>query len=479
MSEMYCGTGSWKGPKPGDPDMTNINLWVTPAFGGNDVEWSYPGLNPEAVLHTILYRSTSPEVGTAVRHKIASGNFFYDKSTSATPIEYYYWIQMVSVNGTYGEMIGPRSATAKPAIADLIEQLSGEIDEGFLNQRLKQTIDQIELNRLNTQQAIEDLLAGDETLAITLDQVQQQTDDAVALLNAEVRVRTSADEALIASLNSMYAEVNGNIASLTQDQLLLANELDAIALFAQNIEAMVGTTSSQLQNEIDLRASQTAALGSSVSTLQADVAGNKSAIQTIQTTQASHDSSISSLSTTVQSTIPGQIASVKTGLETSIETLGGRVTNIGALYTAQVDVNGMVGGFGVYNNGTTVEAGFNVDRFWVGRATTKIKPFIIDGSQVFINEAVINKLTFDKLRAADGSLIVQNGKIKASYLEIGGDIQSTNFVTNSTGWRLQQNGNFEINGSVAGQGRLQMTNRAIKVFDGNGTLRVQLGDLNA
>src|SRR5690606_28349365 len=125
--------------------------WVTPAFGGNDVEWSYPGLNPEAVLHTILYRSTSPELGTAVRYKIVSGNFFYDKSTSATPIEYYYWIQMVSVNGTYGEMIGPRSATAKPAIADLIEQLSGEIDEGFLNQRLKQTIDQIELNRLGTQ----------------------------------------------------------------------------------------------------------------------------------------------------------------------------------------------------------------------------------------------------------------------------------------------------------------------------------------
>jgi hypothetical protein len=58
-------------------------------------------------------------------------------------------------------------------------------------------------------------------------------------------------------------------------------------------------------------------------------------------------------------------------------------------------------------------------------------------------------------------------------------LQSTDYVAGQQGWRLDKAGTFEINGSVAGQGRMQMTNRALKVFDANNVLRVQLGDLTA
>ena len=50
-----CGVGGWGGPLPGDPDNNSV-LTATPAFGGIDVSWSYPGTNPQAVAHTVLYR---------------------------------------------------------------------------------------------------------------------------------------------------------------------------------------------------------------------------------------------------------------------------------------------------------------------------------------------------------------------------------------------------------------------------------------
>lgn len=72
---------------------------------------------------------------------------------------------------------------------------------------------------------------------------------------------------------------------------------------------------------------------------------------------------------------------------------------------------------------------------------------------------------------------IQNGTV--SFLKVGDDVQSTNYIEGQTGWRLAKNGNLEFNGPVAGGGRLTMTNRAIKVYDENGVKRVQLGDLSA
>ena len=142
-------------------------------------------------------------------------------------------------------------------------------------------------------------------------------------------------------------------------------------------------------------------------------------------------------------------------------------------------MNGLVGGFGVFNDGTTVEAGFNVNTFWVGSsAGNKRRPFIIEGGVTYIDDAAINRLTFDKLRAQDGSLIVEDGKIKASYIHadqlIVNDIESDNYVANTLGWALRPNGVLEINGAASG-GRMQITQQLIRIYDANGVLRVRMG----
>lgn len=81
--------------------------------------------------------------------------------------------------------------------------------------------------------------------------------------------------------------------------------------------------------------------------------------------------------------------------------------------------------------------------------------FFVYNGQVFIDDAFI-----------------QNGSI--TNAKIGSYIQSNNYVSNSQGWKLDKNGNFEING-VAGGGRMLISSTLISIYDSNNVLRVRMG----
>lgn len=366
-----CGTGGGSLPLPGDPSNHSL-ITATPAFGGIDVEWVFPSSNPHAVAQTFLIRGTSPHFENANRRFVVGGNFFHDRV--ADGITYYYWLQILTINGNYLEPIGPASAQAKPLIEDMIELLTGEIDRGILAQALKNELDQISIinsNLLNEITARED---SSITLAQALQDVQNGIAQALTFITTEINSRTTADSAL-----------------------------------AEQI-------------------------------------------------------------TLVGSTLGDEYAAVIQTMQTAINTIDGTVS---ALWTAQVNVNGMIGGFGLVGTGQSVEAGFDVDRFWVGRTngTSRRKPFIIDGNTVYIDEAAINKLTFSKLRDEAGSFIVQNGRIQAAYIrvnsasiddasitnaKIGGSLFSANFVNGVSGWFLGQDGYLQAN-NIYARGDIQAT----------------------
>lgn len=412
-----CGTGGWSGPKPGDPNTTNMLITATPAYGGIDVNWTYPDIHPEAVAFTTIYRSLLPATETATILRAAvQGSFYFDRSEVDTPVQYYYWIKVTSIYGTESEMIGPAWATAMPQIGQMIEILTGQIDAGVLAQSLKQEIDRIQLNSLNIDQELIDRAANDDALGVRINFVGAHSEETRALLMEEVLARTSANEAFVQTINTLYADVNGNIAALQVKQTAMASDIAALAQQVTNLEAQVGE----------------------------------------------------------------DLAQVLVTMETKINTVDGKVTDIGARWTAQVNVNGLVGGFGVYNNGSFIEAGFDVDRFWVGRTgADNRKPFIIENSVVYIDDAAINKLTFDKLRSSDGSFIVQNGKIQAQYLEVNqltvNEAMSTNYVQGVSGWYLAPGGWFELNSSVPGQGRSLIQGGNFYTYYASGRLATALG----
>lgn len=372
----FCGTGGWTGPKPGDPDNNSV-LTATPAFGGIDIAFTYPATNPHAVAYTKLYRGITPNFGEAIHSVVLHGNTYYDKLDSGT--QYWYWIQIVSVNGTVGDVIGPATAVARPLINDLIVQLTGAIDSGVLAQSLRTEIDKITLNYGDLIGRLQSVSGDNAALSQALANVQQGIAEALALVIDERSIRQSGQTALIEQIDVIAALNEENAAAiLVQEEVSVSRD----AAYAQRIEEVLATVNDSLA----------------------------AAVQTLNQAIADSNGAMAQQLSTAQTTLGNQIAGVQTTLQANIDTVGDTVTEIGALYSAKVSVNGLIGGFTVYNDGTEVEAGFDVDRFWVGRTgPDKKKPFIIQDDEVFINEAAINQLTITKLRDESGRLVVENG----------------------------------------------------------------------
>lgn len=352
-STTACGTGLGSVVLPGDPNNNSV-VSATPAFGGIDVSWSLPTTNAFAVAHTKIYRGVLDNFNSAVLITVAGGNEYFDKTPGATSLEYFYWIQFVSVNGTIGDLIGPASAVARPTIEQVIEQLTDQIDYGTLATALKAKIDDVTLNYQELLSEVTGRLAAETIISQTMLALQTDVDNALLYVNEEITARQDGDSALVQQINTVAATSENDLAVVQQ-------------------------------------------------TLQASIG------------------------------------------------------ELGALYHVKVGVNGLVGGFGIYNDGTSVEAGFDVDTFWVGRTgPDKKKPFIISGGEVFISQAVIQNASITTAKIADAAITA--AKI--------GSIALTGV------------GNFSVKSGATGQ-RMEMDSQVIKVFDSNGTLRVKLGNLSA
>lgn len=262
-----CGTGGWTGPLPGDPDNNSI-LTATPAFGGIDVTWTYPVINPFAVAHTLLYRSPTPNFNGSMERQVVAGNFFYDKLDNGST--YYYWIKIVSINGTVGELIGPASATARPLIEDLIEQLTGKIDNGVLAVALKNEFSRVSALDMAVQTALTTALNGDAALAAALIGVQTSTDAVFASVADEIAARIAANVALVDALNAHASAIAGHVVDLVNadlaeaDARIEAASLESIARTAQVQQAAYATLDAALAvNNAELNMASTVAIARS------------------------------------------------------------------------------------------------------------------------------------------------------------------------------------------------------------------------
>lgn len=367
---IVCGTGGWTGPRPGDPDNASV-LSANGVYGGIAVSWTYPSTNSHAVAHALLYRNSSSDRDSALNIAVVAGNSYFDKQDAPTLC--FYWIRIVSINGTTGDWIGPVSATSKTRAEGILEDLTGQISAGVLAISLREDIDKITLNYQDLLSEIRNRIAGDGALSLALEDLQAGVTQAMAFVHEEINTRIDGENALAQQV-SVIAALNAN-----------------------NASAII--------NEATARVTADGAHTQQINALYAATDTNAAAVITETNARTNADSALASQITTAQSTLGDQIASVQTGLQTNINTVDGKVTSIGALYTAKVSVNGLVGGFGIYNNGHTVEAGFDVDRFWIGRtASDKVLPFIIDAGTVYINKARIRNADIDTLKIAGGAV---------------------------------------------------------------------------
>ncbi|VFR82801.1 Phage tail fiber protein [plant metagenome] len=144
------------------------------------------------------------------------------------------------------------------------------------------------------------------------------------------------------------------------------------------------------------------------------------------------------------------------------------VNQLAAMYTIKTQITSggrtyLAGiGVGVENNEGIIESQVLVaaDRFAVihPNGTTTTVPFVIQGGQVFMNQAFI----------ADGT--ITNAKI-------GQVIQSDNYVAGVQGWRIDKAGGFEMNGLGSGY-RVVIRNNGFYLYQtGSSTPIIELGEL--
>ena len=242
--------------------------------------------------------------------------------------------------------------------------------------------------------------------------------------------------------------------------LALKGELDAIP----GLEG-------DLAVEIADRIAAHLALSATVTSLNGQVVAAVADVNAFNIQRIADNGVLAADITAVSAGLGSDLAAVETDLTAVLEVQDGKVIAIGARYTAVTTVNGLIGGFGVYNDGTSVEAGFDVDTFWVGKSlpmwltatsytignirslgganwrcilahtssalnkpptlpttvntwwtidNSRRKPFIIDADVVYMDQAAIKELTFTKLRDEANAVIVEDGKIKADKISTKG-----------------------------------------------------------
>lgn len=262
---------------------------------------------------------------------------------------------------------------------------------------------------------------------------------------------TTTVESLDGKVTSTASELRSLTASARQDDGT-GDLSDALNLWKNT---------AMIQSESVARANEDGAMASTIETLTAQVNENTALVVQESVARATADSVNASYTTAVQASLNQTNATVQTNSQ-AIATLDGKVA---ASYSIKLGVTqdgryyGAGMGIGIENTpaGMQSQVIFLADRFSIMNTASGVTaaPFVVNGSQVIINNALIGDATIGFAKIAD-------------------NLQSTNFVSGWAGWALTKGGYLELNGS-GGTGRLCISNNTVLVYDANGVLRVRLG----
>ena len=302
--------------------------------------------------------------------------------------------------------------------------------------------------------------------ASRMSSIEASVDDVDARVTSEATARSDADTALGSRIDSVEGSVADNTAAIQSESTARANADEALGQRIDTVVVDVAGNQSAIQSEITARANADTALGSRIDTVQATAGDNATAIQSEITARADADTALGNQINTVQSQLGDDIASVQQQTQTNIDEQKDRIN---AMWTLRTDVNGLVGGMGLANDGQQVDMAFRADLLSIappGLPQNAVVPFIVKGSTTYLKEAMIESLTFSKMTDDSGTFVVQNGKLKAKYVQadqlVVSQGQSTNYLPGARGWKLTPTGgeiNFPIQfNSIQGAGALASKN---------------------
>ncbi|WP_254388810.1 host specificity protein J [Vibrio cholerae] len=213
----------------------------------------------------------------------------------------------------------------------------------------------------------------------------------------------SRDEALAQSITQLSANIDENTAKILFEQTVRADTDSALAQQISVLSAQVGEATAAIANEQIVRSEADSALAQQIQTISAQVDDAEAVIQQTSEALVELDGSIkANWQVKTQVTADGKVVQAGMGLGASI----------GADGTVRSEFLVMADTVGFLN---TIN----------GQIHT---PFVFDtvNDTVYLSSAIIGNATI-------------------SFAKIANDIQSTNYQAGVSGWRLDKNGNAELN----------------------------------
>ncbi|MFU3981999.1 phage tail protein [Pseudomonas aeruginosa] len=452
------------------------------------LEWAFPASGAADTAYTEIQQSVTP--GGSEQNATALGLFAYPTDTHtltslAAGARLAFRGRLIDRTGNVGPWSAWVDGISSTDASEYNELITKEYVESALGEQFFADIDQMQVDISGLQDQIDnltDVLAYDPTKTYAKNDIVRvgnrlyQAKQAVPLNASPPNATYWADIGQsIETANGLAQQVATNTADITEldgKVEAAASSLDVLQAAArrepatgEKADALKGwDTIARAATEVTVRANEDEAQAKRTSLLEARTATAEGRITTVEQVTASDRQATAQRIDQLSAEVGSNSAAIQTTSQ-AVASLDG---NVQALYSVklQAHANGQSYAAGWqlgFDSGTSVTTmAFQADRFlWFNSSSGQtVAPVSIVGGQMFINNAMIQ----------DGS--ITNAKI-------GNVIQSTALGANGEPlWKLDKAGSLTMNSATSG-GFMRQTAEAVKVYDANLVLRVQIGNLDA
>ncbi|HBO6789153.1 TPA: phage tail protein [Pseudomonas aeruginosa] len=452
------------------------------------LEWGFPASGAADTAYTEIQQSVTP--GGSEQNATALGLFAYPTDTHtltslAAGARLAFRGRLIDRTGNVGPWSAWVDGISSTDASEYNELITKEYVESALGEQFFADIDQMQVDISGLQDQIDnltDVLAYDPTKTYAKNDIVRvgnrlyQAKQAVPLNASPPNATYWADIGQsIETANGLAQQVATNTADITEldgKVEAAASSLDVLQAAArrepatgEKADALKGwDTIARAATEVTVRANEDEAQAKRTSLLEARTATAEGRITTVEQVTASDRQATAQRIDQLSAEVGSNSAAIQTTSQ-AVASLDG---NVQALYSVklQAHANGQSYAAGWqlgFDSGTSVTTmAFQADRFlWFNSSSGQtVAPVSIVGGQMFINTAMIQ----------DGS--ITNAKI-------GNVIQSTALGANGEPlWKLDKAGSLTMNSATSG-GFMRQTAEAVKVYDANLVLRVQIGNLDA
>ncbi|MCB8889920.1 TipJ family phage tail tip protein [Vreelandella malpeensis] len=284
-----------------------------------------------------------------------------------------------------------------------------------LSERLEALSAEFGGNLATVRDRITALTDADSALAQSFLELDAAFEASRSALSTELTALSTAQRALTRRVETAESTLGDNTGSIETIEQTLAGE-EAVNVFRRlALQAQALGNAAQHDVTVVVEATERQALAAEQNRLSAKVGENEALNESRYSALSTENSATSARVEQVRAEANGKFANVEQELMAIVDPKGGVV----ARYLVTTEVNGKKAMIGMQADGTTAEIMLIADQTAIINPVNGqlVTAFVVSDGRVVIRDALIASLGVEKLRALDGSLAFENGRLRADLID--------------------------------------------------------------